>query len=174
MSADEDCQQHHRYLRISPPKRPSAFDIPGLACTELTEDEICTLPSEFARTARMAKDAGFGGAQIHAAHGFLLSQFLSPLFDKRGNAYGGNNKGIMRLLLEVADGVRSAVGPKFPVAVKLNATDLPEDGFGEDNIHSVNAALDGTGIDLIDISGGTYFPGAKSACDRMGGGPKSR
>ncbi len=78
---------------ISNPKGPSAIDIPGLACAELTLDEIRSLPSEFARTARMAKNAGFGGVQIHAAHGFLLSQFLSPLFNRRKDAYGGDHQG---------------------------------------------------------------------------------
>ncbi len=156
---------------ISDPKGPSAIDIPGLTCAELTRDEIHDLPSGFARTARMAKDAGFGGVQIHAAHGFLLSQFLSPLFNKREDAYGGDIKARMRLLLEVVDEVRSAVGPMFPVAIKLNATDQLEGGFEQDDALAVISALDGTGIDLIDISGGTYFPGAKSASDGSGPGP---
>jgi len=156
---------------ISNPKGPSAIDIPGLTCAALTRDEIRNLPSEFARTARMAKDAGFGGVQIHAAHGFLLSQFLSPLFNKRGDAYGGAITGRMRLLLEVVDEVRSTVGPNFPVAIKLNATDQLEGGFENDDALEVIAALNGTGVDLIDISGGTYFPGAKSASDGRGAGP---
>jgi len=156
---------------ISDPKGPSAIDIPGLTCAALTRDEIRNLPSEFARTARMAKNVGFGGVQIHAAHGFLLSQFLSPLFNKREDAYGGAITARMRLLLEVVDEVRSAVGPRFPVAVKLNATDQLEGGFEQDDALAMISALDGTGIDLIDISGGTYFPGAKSASDGAGVGP---
>jgi 2,4-dienoyl-CoA reductase-like NADH-dependent reductase (Old Yellow Enzyme family) len=156
---------------ISTPKGPSAIDIPGLTCAELTRDEIQNLPSEFARTAHMAKDAGFGGVQVHAAHGFLLSQFLSPLFNKRGDEYGGSIAARMRLLLEVVDEVRSAVGPSFPVAIKLNATDRLEGGFEQDDALQVVLALDGTSIDLIDISGGTYFPGAKSASDGAGAGP---
>ncbi|MGI9508197.1 MAG: NADH:flavin oxidoreductase/NADH oxidase family protein [Geminicoccaceae bacterium] len=156
---------------ISHPKGPSAIDIPGLTCAELTRDEVRNVPLEFARTARMAKSAGFGGVQIHAAHGFLLSQFLSPLFNKREDEYGGNITARMRLLLEVADEVRSAVGPRFPIAVKLNATDQLEGGFERDDALKVVSALDGMGIDLIDISGGTYFPGAKSASDGAGRGP---
>ena len=156
---------------ISNPRGPSAIDIPSLTCAELTLDEIQNLPSEFARTARMAKNAGFGGVQIHAAHGFLLSQFLSPLFNRRKDAYGGDIKARMRLLLEVLDDVRSAVGPRFPVAIKLNATDQLEGGFEKDDALAVISALDGTGVDLIDISGGTYFPGAKSASDGAGAGP---
>jgi len=156
---------------ISNPKGPSAIDIPGLTCAELSRDEIQNLPSEFARTAGMAKNAGFGGVQIHAAHGFLLSQFLSPLFNRREDAYGGDITARMRLLFEVVDEVRSAVGPRFPVAIKLNATDQLEGGFEKDDALAVISALDGTGIDLIDISGGTYFPGAKSASDGAGAGP---
>ncbi|MGQ7846894.1 NADH:flavin oxidoreductase/NADH oxidase family protein [Granulosicoccus sp. 3-233] len=156
---------------ISTPKGPSAIDIPGLTCDALTLDEIRALPAEFARTASLAQDLGFGGVQIHAAHGFLLSQFLSPLFNKRDDAYGGSLSSRMQLLLEVVEAVRDAVDPGFVVAVKLNATDQLEEGFAEDESLEVVAALDGTGIDLIDISGGTYFPGAKSASDSAGSGP---
>lgn len=156
---------------ISTPKGPSALDISGLTCAALTLDEIRTLPFEFARTARLAQEAGFGGVQIHAAHGFLLSQFLSPLFNRRDDDYGGSITNRMRLLLEVVDAVRGAVGTGFPVAIKLNATDQLEGGFEKDDALCVIAALDKTGIDLIDISGGTYFPGAKSASDSAGAGP---
>lgn len=119
----------------------------------------------------MGKTLGFGGVQIHAAHGFLLSQFLSPLFNRRGDDYGGSIENRMRLLLEVIRDVRGAVGPDFPVAVKLNATDQLDGGFSEDEALTVISALDQTTVDLIDISGGTYFPGAKSASDSAGGGP---
>lgn len=156
---------------ISDPKGPSAIDIPGLTCAALTRDEISALPSEFARTAGLAKKLGFGGVQIHAAHGFLLSQFLSPLFNKRNDEFGGSIASRMRLLLDVVNEVRNAVGPGFPIAIKLNATDQLEGGFAEEDACTVIAALDRTGIDLIDISGGTYFPGAKSASDSSGSGP---
>lgn len=156
---------------ISDPKGPSALDMPGLTCSALTLEEVRGLPSEFARTARMAKELGFGGVQIHAAHGFLLSQFLSPLFNRREDKYGESITNRMRLLLNVVEEVRTEVGPSFPIAVKLNATDQLEGGFQEDDALAVVTALDGTGIDLIDISGGTYFPGAKSASDSAGGGP---
>lgn len=150
---------------ISDPKGPSKLDMPGLTCSALTADEVGTLPSEFAQTARLAKELGFGGVQVHAAHGFLLSQFLSPLFNRRKDRYGGHIANRMRLLLEVVDEVRSAVGPTFPVAVKLNATDQLEGGFIEDDALAVVRALDGLRVDLIEISGGTYFPGARSASD---------
>ena len=156
---------------ISDPKGPSAIDIPGLSCAALTRDEIRALPFEFSRTAGLAKKLGFGGVQIHAAHGFLLSQFLSPLFNKRNDEFGGSITSRMRLLLDVIDEVRSAVGPGFPVAIKLNATDQLEGGFDEEDSCKLIAALDRTGIDLIDISGGTYFPGAKSASNGAESGP---
>jgi 2,4-dienoyl-CoA reductase-like NADH-dependent reductase (Old Yellow Enzyme family) len=156
---------------ISTPKGPSALDLSGLTCGALTMEEIGALPAEFAHTASIAKELGFGGVQIHAAHGFLLSQFLSPLFNKRQDAYGGSLQNRMRLLLEVINEVRKAVGPEFPVGIKLNATDQLEGGFAENEALEVVAAVDQTAIDLIDISGGTYFPGAASSSDRAGSGP---
>lgn len=159
------------YPPTSTPRGPSALDLPGLACGEMPRSEIAALPAEFARTAGLAKQAGFGGVQIHAAHGFLLSQFLSPLFNKRNDAYGGAVTGRMRLLLESVEAVRAAVGADFPVGIKLNATDQLEGGFAEQDALAVVAALDQTSLDLIDISGGTYFPGARSASDSGGKGP---
>lgn len=159
------------YPATSSPKGPSAIDIPGLNCVALTLDEVQALPAEFAKTARLAQRLGFGGVELHAAHGFLLSQLLSPLFNKRTDAYGGSIASRMRLLLEVVEEVRGAVDPEFVVALKLNATDQLEGGFDEKDSLAVISALDGTGIDLIDISGGTYFPGAKSASDGAGSGP---
>lgn len=156
---------------ISHPKGPSAINISGLTCTALTLDEIQRLPAEFARTARLAQEMGFSGVQIHAAHGFLLSQFLSPLFNSRDDAYGGSIDSRMRILIEVVNAVRSAVDTQFVVAVKLNATDQLEGGLERHDALKVIAALDKTDIDLIEISGGTYFPGAKSASDGVGTGP---
>lgn len=159
------------YAPTSNPKGPSALDVPGLRCAEMSDDEIHQVPKEFARTARLAQQAGFGGVEVHAAHGFLLSQFLSPLFNKRCDNYGGPIQNRMRLLLASIDAIRAAVGPYFPIAVKLNSSDLLEGGFAEDEALQVVAALDQSSVDLIDISGGTYFPGAKSASDGSGHGP---
>ena len=156
---------------ISTPKGPSALDLPGLKCGALPLDEIRALPAEFARTAALAKQAGFGGVELHAAHGFLLNQFLSPLFNRREDSYGGSLRNRMRLMLDVIGAVRRAVGPGFPIGIKLNATDQLEGGFAEAESLAVVAELDKTGIDLIDISGGTYFPGAASSSDRSGSGP---
>lgn len=119
----------------------------------------------------MARQAGFGGVQIHAAHGYLLSQFLSPLFNKRSDEYGGVIANRMRPLLEAIEATRAAVGPDFPIAVKLNSSDQLEGGFDKEDALEVVAALDGSSVDLIDISGGTYFPGANSASDGTVSGP---
>lgn len=159
------------YGPTSTPKGPSALDLPGLRCAEMPADEIRALPAAFARTARLARDTGFGGVQIHAAHGFMLSQFLSPLFNRRSDTYGGPIANRMRLLLETIAATRAAVGPAFPIGLKLNSSDQLAGGLTEGDALKVIAALDTTSLDLIEISGGTYFPGAKAASDGAGRGP---
>lgn len=159
------------YGPISDPKGPSALDLPDLRCEEMSLDEIHQVPLGFAKTAKLAQQAGFGGVQIHAAHGFLLSQFLSPLFNKRRDGYGGTIANRMKLLLQSIAVTREAVGPDFPIAVKLNSSDQLEGGLVEDDALEVVAALDASSVDLIDVSGGTYFPGAKAASDGAGRGP---
>ena len=156
---------------ISVPRGPSALEVGAIVCRALTLDEVARIPSEFARTATLAKELGFGGVQIHAAHGFLLSQFLSPLFNTRKDQYGGSIENRMRLILEVISEVRHQVGPEFPIGIKVNATDQLEGGLTEDDALKLITALDETSVDLIDISGGTYFPGAKPASDASGEGP---
>jgi 2,4-dienoyl-CoA reductase-like NADH-dependent reductase (Old Yellow Enzyme family) len=101
----------------------------------------------------------------------LLSQFLSPLFNKRCDEYGGAIANRMRLLLETVEATRAVVGSSFPIAVKINSSDRLEGGFNAEDALEVMAALDRSSVDLIDISGGTYFPGAKSASDGAGRGP---
>ncbi|MBL3703689.1 oxidoreductase [Sulfitobacter sp. BDSS02] len=159
------------YPPISHPVGPSALDLPGVQCEALTVDEILALPEAFAVTARLVRDMGFGGVQIHAAHGFLLSQFLSPLFNRRTDGWGGSLGNRMRLLIDTITAMRQAVGPDFPIAVKLNATDQLQGGLTEAESIRIVAALDKTGVDLIDITGGTYFPGAASASDAKPGQP---
>jgi 2,4-dienoyl-CoA reductase-like NADH-dependent reductase (Old Yellow Enzyme family) len=159
------------YGPISNPKGPSSLDLPDLRCEGMSLDEIYQIPLDFAKTAKLAQQAGFGGVQIHAAHGFLLSQFLSPLFNKRRDGYGGTIANRMKLLLQSIEATREAVGPAFPIAVKLNSSDQLEGGLDEDDALQVVRALDASSVDLIDISGGTYFPGAKAASDSAGRGP---
>ena len=153
---------------IGTPKGPSALDLPGLACAALNAEEIAALPSAFAHTARLAQKGGFGGVQIHAAHGFLLSQLLSPLFNRRDDVYGGPISARVQIVIKIIDEVRSAVGPSFPIGIKINATDLLDGGLSDAEALHVVAALDHTSIDLIEISGGTYFPGAPAASEERG------
>src|SRR6056297_3681965 len=120
------------YAPTSRPIGPSALELPGLRCVEMTLDDVHRVPSDFAGTARLVRQAGFGGGQIHAAHGFLLSQFLSPLFNRRNDAYGGSAKNQMRLVIETVEAVRAGVPEGFPVAIKLNATDQITGGLTQD------------------------------------------
>jgi len=160
------------HLPISQPKGPSALDIEGLQCAGMSIDEIHELPDMYARTALHAKTVGFSGVHIHAGHGFLLSQFLSPLFNHRNDGYGGSIEARCRIVLEVISEVRRAVGPSFPVGIRINSTDQLEGGLTEVDALEVVRLLDQTSIDLIDISGGTYFPGAKASSERSSdGGP---
>ncbi|KAL6240411.1 hypothetical protein RBB50_012693 [Rhinocladiella similis] len=136
---------------ISTPKGPSQLDLPGLKCGELTPAEILEVPRRLAQAAQLAKDYGFGGVEIHAAHGFLLSQFLSPLFNHRTDAHGGRLENRMRLLLDTVGAVRDIVGPGFPVGVKINSCDQLEGGLSQDEALQVVARLDSTTVDLTYI-----------------------
>lgn len=141
---------------------PSAVPYPGALARAfdrpraLTVPEIHELTARFARSARLAQRAGFSGVQLHAAHGYLMSQFLSPRHNVRTDEYGGSLENRMRFLLETFSAVRSAVGPHFPVSVKLNSSDFVRGGFSEEDSLAVVAALGEQGCDLIEISGGTY------------------
>ena len=110
----------------------------------------------FVRAARLCQQAGFTGGQGHAGHGYLLSQFLSPLTNRRSDRWGGSLENRSRLLLEIVRRVRAAVGPAFPVSVKLNSADFQRGGFDEADSLAVIRLLDEAGIDLLEISGGTY------------------
>lgn len=149
----------------SQPAGPSALDLPGLQCRAMTLEEIRALPGKYASAAQRAQEAGFTGVQIHAGHGFLLSQFLSPLFNQRDDEYGGSVENRIRLILDIIIAVRAAVGAGFPVAIKINTSDMLEGGLTEQDALKIVALLDSTSLDLIELSGGTYFPGAKSCSD---------
>ncbi len=156
---------------ISRPAGPSAFSMEGLQCEALTPSEVEALPAIYARAAAHARAVGFKGVQIHAGHGFLLSQFLSPLFNRRTDHYGGSIKARSRLLRAVVREVRSKVGAEFAIAVKINSSDQLEGGLDEDDALVAISLLGDEGVDLIDISGGTYFPGAAASSDRRSSGP---
>ncbi|WP_198937928.1 NADH:flavin oxidoreductase/NADH oxidase family protein [Pelomonas sp. KK5] len=122
----------------------------------LSVAEIQAIVQRFADTARAAEQAGFDGVQIHAAHGYLLSQFLSPLANRRSDGYGGGIAQRARLLIEVVRAVKAAVGPGFAVAVKLNSADFQRGGFSEDDARAVVELLNPEGLALIELSGGSY------------------
>ncbi|MQY02126.1 NADH:flavin oxidoreductase/NADH oxidase family protein [Actinomadura macrotermitis] len=122
----------------------------------MTPEQIAATVDRFAVTARRAEQAGFDGVEIHAAHGYLLSQFLSPLVNRRTDAWGGPLENRARLLLDVVRAVRAAVAPSFAVAVKLNSADFQRGGFDADDARQVIAMLEPLGVDLVELSGGSY------------------
>ncbi|MBE1285621.1 MAG: oxidoreductase [Rhodobacteraceae bacterium] len=153
------------YRPISHPAGPSPLNIDGLQCAGLSRDDVTALPALYAKAAQVAQDAGFSGVQIHAGHGFLFSQFLSPLFNHRVDAYGGDVAGRFRIIGETIDAVRRAVGPSFPIGIRINATDQLQGGLTNEDALEVVRLLSASTADLIDISGGTYFPGAPSSSE---------
>ncbi|MGB5724609.1 MAG: NADH:flavin oxidoreductase, partial [Parasphingorhabdus sp.] len=143
------------------PKAPSAvkLGLPGGQFGEpvaLTGTEIEELVDRFALAAKTCQDAGFTGAQIHAAHGYLLSSFLSPRANQRTDEYGGSLENRARFLLAVVAKTRAAVGPDFPISVKLNSADFQKGGFNFDDSLQVVKWLENASVDLVEISGGTY------------------
>lgn len=128
----------------------------------MTPEQIRSTVTRFAVTAERAELAGFDGVEIHAAHGYLLSQFLSPLVNRRTDAWGGSLENRARMLLDVARAVRAAVSPSFAVAVKLNSADFQRGGFDADDARQVIAMLEPLGVDLVELSGGSYESPAMS------------
>nr|WP_107905375.1 NADH:flavin oxidoreductase/NADH oxidase family protein [Streptomyces chartreusis] len=128
----------------------------------MTREQIAATVARFGVTAARAERAGFDGVQIHAAHGYLLSQFLSPLVNRRGDAWGGSLEDRARMLLDVVREVRAAVAPSFAVAVKLNSADFQRGGFDVDDARRVIAMLEPVGVDLVELSGGSYESPAMS------------
>lgn len=126
---------------------------PARAMTELEIEEVI---ERFVTTARLTEKAGFDGMQIHAAHGYLLSQFLSPLANKRDDQWGGSLENRARLLLTVVKKVRAVVSKNFIVAVKLNSADFQRDGFQLEDAKQVVKMLEQYAVDFIELSGGSY------------------
>jgi 2,4-dienoyl-CoA reductase-like NADH-dependent reductase (Old Yellow Enzyme family) len=122
----------------------------------LTGDEIKDIVARFGRAAAIAREAGFTGVQVHGAHGYLVSQFLSPALNLRRDEYGGPLENRARLLLEILAAVRAAVGADFPVSVKLNTSDFRRGGYRFQDCLRVVAMLKQAGVDLIELSGGSY------------------
>ena len=122
----------------------------------LTEAEILDFIRRFADVARVARETGFTGVQIHSAHGYLLSSFLSPVTNVRTDAWGGSLENRARFLLETLRAVRKAVGADFPVGVKLNSDDFRRGGFAFEDCLQLVEWLNAESVDLLEVSGGTY------------------
>jgi 2,4-dienoyl-CoA reductase-like NADH-dependent reductase (Old Yellow Enzyme family) len=129
----------------------------GKACRAMTIAEIHRIVDAFGEAGRRAKHAGFDAVQLHGAHGFLLSEFLSPFFNKRTDQYGGSLENRTRILLEVYHHVRDAVGTTYPVTIKLNSEDFLEGGLTMEEMLQVASWLETEGIDAIELSGGTSW-----------------
>ena len=132
----------------------------------MTADDIADVVRRFATTSTLAERAGFTGVEIHAAHGYLLSQFLSPLANHRTDQWGGSLENRARLLLDIVRAVRAAVAPGFAVAVKLNSADFQRGGFSPEDARAVVAMLAPLGVDLVELSGGSYEAPAMMGASR--------
>jgi 2,4-dienoyl-CoA reductase-like NADH-dependent reductase (Old Yellow Enzyme family) len=152
-------RQSPRYVTREPlgPSRVQLDVLGGYAAPRaLTEAEILDFINRFARVAGIARECGFTGVQLHGAHGYLLSSFLSPVTNRRTDAWGGTLENRARMLLEAVRAARRTVGADFPLAVKLNSDDFRTGGFGIDECLEVVGLLNREDLDLLEVSGGTY------------------
>ena len=149
---------------LSPSPIPFRADMAAFFETprEATTAEILDIIQRFGRSAAICKKAGFSGVQIHGAHGYLISQFLSPHHNQRSDEWGGSPENRRRFVLAVYAEIRKQVGPDFPVSIKLNSADFQKGGLTEEESMQTIHALADAGIDLIEISGGTYEAPAMS------------
>jgi 2,4-dienoyl-CoA reductase-like NADH-dependent reductase (Old Yellow Enzyme family) len=139
---------------VGPSGVPNPGGSPDPTLRAMTLDEIAAVPGMFAAAARRVKAAGFDGVEIHAAHGYLLDQFFSPLTNLRTDEYGGDVHGRIRLHLEVIAAVREAVGDEFPVLLRLGAADYLEGGARIEDSVIAAATFENAGVDMLDITGG--------------------
>lgn len=154
-------QISHGGMQCSPqavpePMAPSAVEATFLQrpAREMRSEEISHLIEAYAQAARRAREAGFDGAQLHGAHGYLIGQFLSPFVNHRTDEWGGDLEGRMRFLRAVCQAVREQVGPDYPVFIKLGMMDGVEGGLTLEEGLQVAAALEAMGLDAVEISGG--------------------
>lgn len=140
---------------VAPSAIPLASDM-FIPPRELSEDEIRDIIKRFVKTAEVLGKAGFTGVQLHAAHGYLISQFLSPKHNQRQDQWGGSLENRMRFITEIYTGIRESLGSAFNISVKLNSSDFQKGGFTEEESIQVAKVLDQLGIDLLEISGGSW------------------
>jgi len=127
--------------------------------TAMTVEDIKRTVKAFGDAAQRAVKSGFDGVQIHAAHGYLLSQFLSPFYNRRDDDYGGSLENRAKFLIEVYEEIRHRVGNDFPIMVKINSEDFLEGGFTIDEMIQVSLMLEARGMDAVEMSGGTFESG---------------
>jgi 2,4-dienoyl-CoA reductase-like NADH-dependent reductase (Old Yellow Enzyme family) len=142
------------------PVAPSAraYDDGWLVPHELSGEEVAAVPGAFAAAARRALDVGFRWIELHAAHGYLLHEFLSPLSNARSDGYGGSFAGRARLVVEVVRALRAAIGEAVPLAVRVSATDWVEGGWSDADTVALAPLLGEAGADLVDCSSGGLSP----------------
>ena len=131
---------------------------------EMTAQDIREVVDAFANAARRAKSAGFDAVQIHSAHGYLLSQFLSPIYNRRQDEYGGDVCNRARIHLEIYDAIRQAVGEDYPILIKMNCRDFAENGLSLEDSVQFAGLLAGAGFDAIELSGGLLTNKELSPC----------
>jgi len=152
-------RQSPRYV-TGQPLGPSAvqLELLGNYATPraLTEPEILEFVARFATAAAVARDCGFTGVQVHGAHGYLISSFLSPVTNRRSDAWGGSLENRARFLMEILRAVRAAVGRDFPVSLKLNSDDFRKGGISNEECVQVVRWLNDEPLDLLEVSGGSY------------------
>jgi 2,4-dienoyl-CoA reductase-like NADH-dependent reductase (Old Yellow Enzyme family) len=146
------------------PLAPSAVYEPTLKITpkEMTPKEILGIIDDFVQAGRRAKEAGFDGAQLHVAHGYLLSSFISPYTNRRADEWGGSTANRLRIVIEIVRGIRRMLGKEFPLVAKLNSTDFLPTGLELEESIEIAKILEGEGIDGIEVSGGMSEAGKGS------------
>ncbi len=165
--AHSGCMANPKITGLTAVGPSSVEGISPSVCKEMSADDIENLIEAFGRAAKRAKEAGFDGVQLHAAHGYLLSQFLSPSFNKRTDAYGGSVEHRYQVVRKVLKKIRSIVGESFPLLIKLNSQDFLEGGLTLEDSLLIGSMLAKDGIDAIELSGGTLRSG-KNSPSRMG------
>lgn len=150
--------QYQSHSGVKPIWGPSAVEDLAFRMTarEMSREEIARMVEDFASGALRAKRAGFDGVQIHAAHGYLLSKFLTPYYNRRSDEYGGSIENRGRILFQTCQRVRETVGPDYPVLVKINCEDFMEQGMTFEECRFVCARLAGMGVGAIEVSGGSF------------------
>ena len=157
-------RQTKERLTDGTPISPSAVYDPVFKVTprEMTPEEIRGMINDFIQAARRAKEAGFDGVQVHGAHGYLLSSFLSPHTNRRGDAWGGSIENRVRIVVEIVRGIRVLLGRLFPVILKINSTDFLPAGLTLEDAVETARILQGEGLDAIEVSGGMSEAGRGS------------